>query len=167
MKNKVKCDLKVIPLVNYTHQTRCLITAKPSPNLPNPAAINLYPSLCFFEGTNISIGRGTTFPFQVYGHPDLSYGTFSFTPVSIPGASLHPPMEGRKCYGEDLRKYYSDKPNESGKIILIWLMKAYKGWKGGSDFFTDYFNKLAGNANLQKQIIQGKSEREIRESWKP
>ena len=167
LKNKVKCDLRVIPLANYLHQTRCVLSVKPSPNLPNQTAINLYPSLCLFEGTKISIGRGTTFPFQVYGHPELNYGTFAFTPVSIPGVSLHPPLEGRKCRGEDLRNYYSLNPNDSGRIILGWIIQAYRNWDDKKNFFTDYFNKLAGNASLREQIIQGKSEKEIRQSWKP
>jgi uncharacterized protein YbbC (DUF1343 family) len=167
LKNGLKCDLRVIPLENYTHLTRCMLPVRPSPNLPNPESVALYPSLCLFEGTSISIGRGTTFPFQVYGHPDLGYGTFSFTPESLPGISLHPPLEGRKCRGEDLRNYFPENPRETGKITLRWLKKACKGWKSNSVFFTDYFNKLAGNATLQKQIIRGKSEKEIRESWKP
>jgi uncharacterized protein YbbC (DUF1343 family) len=167
LKNGVKCDLRVIPMENYTHQTRCQLPVRPSPNLPNAASVSLYPSLCLFEGTSISIGRGTSFPFQVYGHPDLCYGSFSFTPESLPGYSLHPPLEGRKCRGEDLRNYYQVNPAESGKINLQWLKKAYDGWKGDAPFFNDYFNKLAGNDTLQGQIIRGKSEKEIRESWKP
>ena len=167
LKNRIKCDLRVIPLENYNHQTRCTLSAKPSPNLPNATAIQLYPSLCFFEGTHISIGRGTAFPFQVYGHPDLEYGSFSFTPGSIPGISLHPPLEGMICHGEDLRTYYPDNPKESGKLILQWLIKAYKNRGDNASFFTNYFNKLAGNNTLQQQIVQGKSEKEIRQSWKP
>jgi uncharacterized protein YbbC (DUF1343 family) len=166
LKNGVKCDLQVVPMENYTRQTRYTLTSKPSPNLPNSSAIELYPSLCFFEGTCISIGRGTSFPFQAYGHPMLSYGTFIFTPESIPGVSLHPPLVGRKCRGEDLRNYFSENPGETGKIILKWLLRSYKDWGGKPDFFNDYFNKLAGNSTLQQQIIQGKSERVIRQSWK-
>jgi uncharacterized protein YbbC (DUF1343 family) len=130
-------------------------------------AISLYPSLCFFEGTNISVGRGTSYPFEVYGHPDLCYGAFFFTPESIPGVSIHPPLEGKICRGEDLRKVIRDSPGESGRIILKWLIKAYRCRNDSADFFTDYFNKLAGNAILQKQIIKGNSEKEIRQSWKP
>ncbi|MCX6266310.1 MAG: DUF1343 domain-containing protein [Bacteroidetes bacterium] len=167
LKNMVRCSLTIIPLENYSHQAHCTLSAKPSPNLPNPAAITLYPSLCFFEGTNISIGRGTSFPFQVYGHPALSYGNFSFTPESIPGVSLHPPLEGKTCRGEDLRSFYKDNPNDSGRIILTWLLKAHQGWNGKTAFFTDYFNRLAGNSTLQQQITQGKSEKDIRQSWKP
>ncbi|MCX6306518.1 MAG: DUF1343 domain-containing protein [Bacteroidetes bacterium] len=167
LKNRMKCDLRVIQLENYTGGSRCVLTEKPSPNLPCPEAVSLYPSLCFFEGTPVSVGRGTAFPFQVYGHPELSYGTFSFTPESITGASGHPPQEGKICHGEDLRKYYQENPGEAGRITLKWLIKAFHGWNGKTAFFTDYFNKLAGNATLQKQIIEGKSETEIRQSWKP
>ena len=167
LKNGVRCDLRVIPLAKYTHQTRCELPAKPSPNLPNLNAINLYPSLCFFEGTHISVGRGTLFPFEVYGHPDLDYGVFTFIPESTPGSGFHPPLEGLKCRGEDLRKFYTDNPTESGKILLHWLMKAYQAWNDtATPFFTDYFNKLAGTGILKNQIIQKKSEKEIRKSWK-
>ena len=167
LNNRVKCDLKVIPLDNYTHETRCNLVVKPSPNLPNPIAVGLYPSLCFFEGTSISVGRGTSFPFQVYGHPDFGWGTFSFTPESIPGVSLHPPLEGKLCRGEDLRKFYIEQPADSGRIILTWLINAYKAFHCKTSFFNSYFNKLAGNATLQKEITQGTSEKEIRQSWKP
>ncbi len=167
LKNKVKCDLKVVPLKNYTHQTRCILPVKPSPNLPNATAVNLYPSLCFFEGTHISVGRGTPFPFQVYGHPEFKHGSFSFTPESLHNATFHPPLAGVKCYGEDLRQFYSENPTESGKLILRWLINAYQEWNGNPGFFTAYFNTLAGNATLQEQIKQRKSEKEIRQSWQP
>jgi len=165
MKNGVKCDLRVIPLENYNHSARTGIPVKPSPNLINLNAILLYPSLCFFEGTSLSIGRGTPFPFEVYGHPDLGYGNFYFTPESIRGVSLHPPMEGRNCRGEDLRDFYTIHSGESGKIYLGWIIRAYQDWRDKSAFFTGYFDKLAGNSLLRQQIIQGKSEKEIRESW--
>ncbi len=165
LKNGVKCNLRVIPVKNYTHLDRCVLPAKPSPNLPNEGAILLYPSLCFFEGTYVSVGRGTPFPFQVYGHPDLKYGKFIFTPAGIPGVSAHPPLEGERCFGEDLRGYYMKNPGEPGKITLTWLLKSYKSWKVKNTFFTDYFEKLAGNSILRQQITQGKSEKEIRQSW--
>lgn len=167
LKNQVKCDLEVVPLINYAHRTRYTLPAKPSPNLSAPNAVYLYPSLCFFEGTNISVGRGTGFPFQAYGHPDLSYGTFSFTPERSPGASLGPLLEGRVCKGEDLREYYSEHPGDSGRLILQWLIRAYKGWPDKTTFFTGYFNNLAGNSKLQDQVIRGKAEKEIRQSWAP
>lgn len=167
LKNGVKCNLRVIPVKNYSHQDRCGLPAKPSPNLPNADAILLYPSLCFFEGTPVSVGRGTPFPFQVYGHPELKYCKFIFTPVGIPGKSAHPPLEGERCFGEDLREYYMKNPGESGKVKLTWLLESYKAWKDKNTFFTDYFNKLAGNNILQQQITQGKSEKVIRQTWQP
>jgi len=162
-----RCDLRVIPMEGYTHSVRYSLPERPSPNLPDQTSILLYPSLCLFEGTPVSVGRGTAFPFQVYGHPSLEYGAFSFTPVSIPGQALHPPLEGVECRGEDLRGYYADHPGDSGKIILGWLIKAYKSWNGNGAFFTPYFNKLAGNETLKEQIIRGVPEEEIRESWRP
>lgn len=167
LKNKVQCDLEVIPLYNYSRQTRCTLQVRPSPNLPNMESIYLYPSLCFFEGTNISIGRGTDFPFQVYGHPDLTYGDFVFTPKSVAGASVHPPQEGKACRGEDLRNYFIDKPEMMGQLQTQWLIRAYQGWRGKEPFFNAYFEKLAGSARLREQIVQGKKENEIRASWKP
>jgi uncharacterized protein YbbC (DUF1343 family) len=163
----MRCDLRVIPLENYHRMTTFPLPAKPSPNLPSREAVELYPSLCLFEGTCISVGRGTMIPFQVYGHPDLNYGNYTFIPVSIAGLSLHPPLEGKICRGEDLRKFYLENPAESGRLNLQWLMKAYAGFQRKEDFFTDYFNKLAGNSTLKQQIIQGMTENQIRDSWQP
>jgi uncharacterized protein YbbC (DUF1343 family) len=162
-----RCGLRVIPMAGYTHSARCSLPDRPSPNLPDLTSILLYPSLCLFEGTPFSVGRGTAFPFQVYGHPSLDWGTFVFTPGSIPGQALHPPLEGILCRGEDLRGYFADHPGDSGKIILGWLIKAYKSWNGNGDFFTPYFDKLAGNETLKEQIIRGVPEEKIRENWKP
>jgi uncharacterized protein YbbC (DUF1343 family) len=167
LKNNVKCNVRVIPLSNYTRQTRYDLPVRPSPNLPNHNAVCLYPSLCFFEGTPISVGRGTPFPFEVFGHPEMKAGSFIFTPSSIPGTSLHPPFEGRPCRGVDLRGYTLQHPEGPEKINLEWLIEVYRDWHGKAVFFTEYFNKLAGNATLQQQIIRGKTEQEIRESWKP
>ena len=166
LKNGLQCSLRVVPLANYTHQTRYLLPVRPSPNLPNQNAIYLYPSLCFFEGTVISIGRGTDFPFEVYGHPEMKTGSFTFVPRSMPGISLHPPCEGLTCRGSDLRGYTLKNPECVAMIKLEWLQEAYRDWQGKPGFFNDYFNKLAGNSRLQKQIILGKSTQEIRESWK-
>ncbi|MEI7499943.1 MAG: DUF1343 domain-containing protein [Bacteroidota bacterium] len=167
LKNSVRCNLLVIPLANYTHQTRYELPVRPSPNLPNTNAVYLYPSLCFFEGTVISVGRGTPYPFEVFGHPEMTTGSFTFTPSGIPGSSLHPPFEGLRCHGVDLREFSRNHPDGPNKISLEWLQEAYRDWHGKPGFFTGYFNKLAGNATLQQQIIQGKTEKEIRESWKP
>ncbi len=166
LKNQVKCDLTVIRLTNYTHHTKYDLPLSPSPNLPNLNAVYLYPSLCFFEGTSISIGRGTSFPFEVIGYPEMKSGTFLFTPRSIPGASLHPPFEGQECRGIDLRGYLLKYPDQQGKINLSWLIETFHGFNQDTLFFTGYFDKLAGNATLQQQIKAGKSENEIRRSWK-
>jgi uncharacterized protein YbbC (DUF1343 family) len=166
LKNGLQCSLRVVPLANYSHQTRYILPVRPSPNLPNQNAIFLYPSLCFFEGTVISVGRGTDFPFEVYGHPEMKTGSFTFTPKSIPGTSLHPPCEGLTCRGIDLRGYADKNPDGVASINLEWMLEAHRDWEGiQGGFFNDYFNKLAGNSRLQKQIILGKSEKEIRESW--
>jgi uncharacterized protein YbbC (DUF1343 family) len=167
LKNNVQCDLRVIPLANYMHQTLYELPVRPSPNLPNINAVYLYPSLCFFEGTVISVGRGTPYPFEVFGHPEMKQRAFSFTPSGIPGTSLHPPFEGIACHGVDLRDYTQKNPGGPRKINLKWLMETYHDWQNKPAFFTDYFNKLAGNATLKQQIIQGKTEKEIRETWKP
>ncbi len=164
LKNGLKCDLKVIRLTNYNHETMVELTEKPSPNLPNPNAVWLYPSLCLFEGTTFSIGRGTGFPFEVFGHPQMKSAPFSFTPRSIPGASLHPPFENRECHGIDLRGFLVKHPEQKGRIQLGWLLAGFHS-SSPDGFFNDYFNKLAGNATLQRQIREGKPETEIRASW--
>lgn len=156
----VKCDLTVVPVKNYTHGMRVPIRVKPSPNLPNDRAVNLYPSLCFFEGTRISVGRGTHFPFQVAGYPDFAFGAFSFTPESIDGMAKHPKLEEQKCYGIDLRK---GPPLQ--KLELKYLIEFYNKWKEKEDFFNKFFNKLAGNEILQQQIREGLTEEQIRDSW--
>lgn len=156
----VKCDLQVIAMENYTHSDRYSLPVKPSPNLPNDHSIYLYPSLCFFEGTNISIGRGTDFPFQVIGYPNKKYGDFSFTPKSIVGMAKHPKLEGKKCYGVDLRN--ADRPD---RLDLSYLISFYKLWEKEESFFIKYFNTLAGTDELKKQIESGMTAEEIRGSW--
>ena len=154
------CDLNVIKVKNYNHASRYSLPVKPSPNLPNDKAINLYPSICFFEGTQMSLGRGTGFPFQVLGYPDSTFGNFQFTPVSIPGVSDHPPLEGKLCYGIDLRQ-----EPELNRISLKYLIEFYQKWHGEKPFFREYINQLAGNSDLKKQIESGMSEEEIRKTW--
>ncbi|WP_369809864.1 exo-beta-N-acetylmuramidase NamZ family protein [Tenacibaculum finnmarkense] len=158
VKYSLKCDLTVIPLENYTHNTSYNLPIKPSPNLPNEISINLYPSLCFFEGTTVSAGRGTNKQFQIYGAPYLKKTPFSFTPKANDG-SKYPKYKGKLCYGENLQK--SDKL--SG-LNLSWLIKAYKESPKKS-FFTVFFTKLAGTKKLQQQIQQGLSEKQIKNSW--
>lgn len=161
LKNGVQCDLTVIPCLNYTRDMPYSLPVKPSPNLPNDQAINLYASLCFFEGTNVSLGRGTNKQFQIYGSPDLPNTGFSFTPMPNEGAK-EPPLKGILCYGEDLSK--APKVN---RLELKWLMKAYAETKDKSKFFIPFFTKLAGTKTLQQQIEAGKTETEIRKSWEP
>ncbi|MCD8439531.1 exo-beta-N-acetylmuramidase NamZ family protein [Tenacibaculum finnmarkense] len=158
VKSSLKCDLTVIPLENYTHNITYNLPIKPSPNLPNEISINLYPSLCFFEGTTVSAGRGTNKQFQIYGAPYLKKTAFSFTPKANDG-SKYPKHQGKLCYGENLQK--SDKL--SG-LNLSWLIKSYKESPKKS-FFTVFFTKLAGTKKLQQQIQQGLSEKEIKNSW--
>jgi len=165
LKDGIRCDVKIIPLENWTHQTFIKIDQAPSPNLPTLNSIYLYPSLCFFEGTDISIGRGTCAPFEVFGHPEMKGFAFSFTPASIPGKSIHPPHEGVQCLGLDLRDFYQTHPAMFGRINLSWLFMAFKNLGNSPDFFTSYFDKLAGTDALRLQILRGATETEIRESW--
>ncbi|MDH6534356.1 uncharacterized protein YbbC (DUF1343 family) [Parabacteroides sp. PM5-20] len=159
------CRLQVIPMENWKHGDPYWLPVKPSPNLPNDQSIRLYPSLCLFEGTQISIGRGTYFPFQVIGFPDRKYGSFTFTPVSLPGFDTNPVQKDKTCYGVDLREL----PFEGG-FTLRFLFDFYQ--KAGQEqafFFTrpQWFDLLAGSKELRLQLIKGVSEEEIRASWQP
>ncbi len=162
----VQCRLTVIPCKNYTHRTYYELPVKPSPNLPTMRSVYLYPSLCFFEGTIMSVGRGTDFPFEVYGHPEYPDHLFSFTPRSIPGVAMHPKYEGKKCYGVDLRNIPIRFLRDNRHLVLDWLMDAYKEMGAQPSFFNSYFVKLAGTDQLQKQIEAGKDKYAIRWSWK-
>jgi uncharacterized protein YbbC (DUF1343 family) len=166
-RNARRMELTVIPVAGYTHSTFYEIPVKPSPNLPDMNAVWLYPSLCLFEGTVISVGRGTCFPFEVFGHPDLKGFSFSFVPEQIPGMSMNPPYLGKNCRGLDLRGFYQSRPRLKGRISLSWLMMSYADLGNNPEFFNSYFDKLAGNRTLRLQIIDGKSEQEIRSSWRP
>ncbi len=163
LKNKVQCDLEVVKMKNYSHKTQFFPDIKPSPNLVNAVSIRLYPSLCLFEGTNVSVGRGTEFPFQIIGFPDKKFGDFSFTPVSKKNMESKPLHQNKICYGIDLRDAALD-----SKFSLKYFLEFYRksGWKEKFFVQKEFFNKLAGNSDLQKQIIEGKSESEIKESWK-
>jgi len=161
---KMNCNLKIVKVQKWTHYTPYELPEKPSPNLPNQTSIYLYPSLCLFEGTNVSVGRGTDFPFQVYGYPNSTNGTFEFTPQSIPGVSKTPLHEGKKCIGFDLRRF-APEPRQSN-FNISWLIEAYKTTTDTSAFFNSFFDKLAGNSKLREQIIAGVPEKEIRDSWK-
>ena len=157
------CDVTVIPCENYTHQTKYELPVAPSPNLPNTQSIYLYPSTCLFEGTVMSLGRGTSFPFQAYGHPNFKGSGFSFTPRSVPGAK-NPPLLNKKCYGVDLRNVSYEQIWEYG-FDLSYVIDAYKNLKMGDKFFTNFFEKLVGVDYIRQDIIAGKSAREIKEKW--
>jgi len=165
LKNGIKCNLTVIKCKNYTHRTLYELPVKPSPNLPNQTSVYLYPSICFFEGTNVSLGRGTAFPFQVFGSPELPDRGFSFTPESVPGAK-NPPLLGVKCYGTDLRDALKKRVVPKPEINLGWIISAYNDFPQKDKFFTSYFDVLAGGPALREQILKGMSAKEIRETWK-
>lgn len=166
MKNRIKCLLHVVPMLNYTHNTPYELPVPPSPNLPNQKAILLYPSLCFFEGTIISIGRGTEYPFQVVGHPDYKLGSFVFMPEDRPGAAINPKYEGQLCYGMNLSGFADYLMTGPKRLHLGGLIDMYNYFKGKQEFFIPYFDKLAGTDQLRLQIEAGKNEKEIRDSWK-
>jgi uncharacterized protein YbbC (DUF1343 family) len=157
--NSVACNLTVIPCANYKRDMPYSLPVKPSPNLPNDQSINLYASLCFFEGTNVSVGRGTEKQFQIYGSPFLLKTEFSFMPLPNFGAK-EPMHKDILCYGEDLSKI-----KKVNRLELKWLIKAYANTSDKTVFFNDFFTKLAGTKKLQEQIIEGVSEKEIRKSW--
>jgi uncharacterized protein YbbC (DUF1343 family) len=168
LKNHIQCRLKIIKVANYTHSSIYSLPVNPSPNLNTDQSVWLYPSLCLFEGTSMSVGRGTLFPFQVVGHPLLKQKyPFSFTPISIPGMSEDPPQKSHVCYGIDLRDYTINNIITTGHINLSWLIELYRDFPDKAHFFNAYFTKLAGNEELRKQIEAGKNETEIRHSWEP
>ncbi|WP_019039564.1 exo-beta-N-acetylmuramidase NamZ family protein [Psychroflexus tropicus] len=159
--NRIQCDLKIISMRGYSPKLSYDLLIKPSPNLPNAKSINLYPSLCFFEGTNVNAGRGTSMQFQVFGSPflDASVFDFEYTPTSSEGAK-YPKHEDVLCYGRNLQNQ-----SDLDYLNLDWLLQAYRHTQDQASFFNDLFNKLAGNTSLQRQIQQGKTADEIREIW--
>jgi uncharacterized protein YbbC (DUF1343 family) len=160
LKNGTQCQLTVVPCLNYNRITKYSLPVKPSPNLPNDQAVNLYASLCLFEGTNVSVGRGTEKQFQIYGSPYLPKSTFNFIPKPNFGAQ-NPAYNGTLCYGEDLTT-----AKMVTQLELKWLLKAFKQTSDKSKFFNPFFTKLAGTKKLQQQIEAATSEEKIRESWK-
>ena len=167
MKNGVQVKYTIIPMKGYRKTKRYPILEKPSPNLPNKKSINLYPSLCFFEGTQVSVGRGTDLPFQIYGSPWIKNMKYQFTPMPTLGAK-EPFLKGQVCYGENLSQY----PNELRELNLEWVIKAYNHYENHKKefFIMDkkgryWFDILAGTDELRKQIIFHKSIEQIRESW--
>jgi len=160
LKNNLNCKLKVIEITNYNRNKKYKLTFKPSPNLPNQQSINLYPSLCFFEQTPVSVGRGTEKQFQVIGTPYWENFKFNFTPKSMPGAK-YPKHENFTCFGLNL-----ENEDYLSKIDLKWLILAYKNEKNKDIFFKSGFHRLAGNKILEEQIKKGLSEKEIKKTWK-
>lgn len=157
------CDLTVIPCLNYTHQTMYRLPVPPSPNLPNMKAIYLYPSICYFEATPVSLGRGTDLPFLVYGHPNMPGYDFTFTPKSMPSA-IHPPQQDRLCYGVNL-SLLSEKEILKKGIDLSYVIDAYKRLNMDDHFFRPFFENLIGTGYVRKMIEQGKSAEEIQAVW--
>ena len=155
----IQCDLKVVPIKNYSHKIKYEIPLRPSPNLPNSQSIALYPSLCLLEPTVISVGRGTEMQFQVYGHPLLPETNFSFTPRPNFG-SKNPKLKDQICHGVDLRKF-----ENLGKIELKWLIQAYRDFPDKESFFKEGFYRITGNKKLKKQLAQGMNEQQIRKTW--
>ncbi|OYT13821.1 MAG: hypothetical protein B6I19_03140 [Bacteroidetes bacterium 4572_114] len=170
LKDSIQCELKVIPVKNYAHSDFYDLPVQPSPNLPNRYAVYLYPSICLFEGTVVSVGRGTDYPFQVIGHPDFLLGSYIFVPRSIPGVATNPKHEGVYCNGQNLIGYAREMKDNPAQLNLHWLINYYGALKDTTDttdFFTKYFSLLAGTDQLQKQIEDGWTEEQIRESWQP
>ena len=160
-----QCKLTVIPCSGYTHQSRYALTVAPSPNLPNMKSIYLYPSTCLFEGTVMSLGRGTDKPFQIYGHPQMKEQPYSFTPRSKPGAT-NPPQKDKLCYGKDLSALDDETIIREG-LNLEYVIDAYQNLKLGDKFFTSFFEKLIGVDYVRQMIKAGKSAEEIRARWLP
>ena len=162
LRGGIKADLQVIPVKSYLHATKYEPPVKPSPNLPNYLSIRLYPSLCFFEATSVSVGRGTKFPFQVLGYPNPAFGKFNFIPKPIAGMDLNPLNKDKVCYGIDLRKA-KEVPNFTLSYFIDW----YNKFENKKEFLTreKWFNTLMGNDKVLSLILAGKSEEEIRQSW--
>lgn len=158
-----QCDLTVIPVKNYDHSMQYDLPVIPSPSLPNALSVRLYMSLCLFEGTDVSVGRGTDWPFQVVGYPKPNFGDFQFTPGERDGMAKHVEGKGEVNYGVDLR----DLEPEDQKFTLKYILDFYNKMGDANEFFVraDFFDKLAGTDELRKQIIAGLTEEEIRESW--
>ncbi len=161
--NKIHCDLMVVPCKNYSHSTLYELPVKPSPNLPNIRSIYLYPSLGLFEGTFMSVGRGTEFPFQVYGHPDYKKNGFKFTPQSVSGAQ-YPKFKDKICYGKNLQEIPLSQIRKAG-FTLEYIIETYKTMHKVPDYFNSFFYRLVGSKALQQQIEKGMSEEEIKATW--
>ncbi|HOK86926.1 MAG TPA: DUF1343 domain-containing protein, partial [Tenuifilum sp.] len=167
LKGKIQCNLTVIPCKGYNHSMTTALPVRPSPNLPNHLSILLYPSLGLFEGTVVSVGRGTDYPFQVFGFPNFPDKGFRYIPVEKRGASLNPPYKGKPVYGIDLRDYSVNYFLDRREIILDWLIYSYNNYPEKDKFFNNFFNLLAGTSVLRQQIENGLTPSEIRATWQP
>jgi uncharacterized protein YbbC (DUF1343 family) len=166
LKEGIQCDITVVEMENYNRDEEYELPIAPSPNLPNMKAIYLYPSLCFFEGTELSEGRGTDKPFQQFGYPKMPNGNTTFKPKSIKGVAQYPKLEGKKCKGLDLSILTEDSLRNLRQVNLEWLIETYKNYPKKDKFFkTNFFDKLAGSSVLREQVIAGKSATEIRKDW--
>jgi uncharacterized protein YbbC (DUF1343 family) len=164
LRDHEKCELEVIPCSGYDHNTRYCLPVNPSPNLNCMEAIYLYPSVCLFEGTIMSLGRGTSSPFRVIGHPDYPDRSFSFVPKAGK-SNQNPLLKDQTCYGINLQNIPLDSLQQITSIDLSWLIKVSHKMNRGKDFFSPYINRLAGTAGLRDQILQGIPEKQIRQSW--
>ena len=161
----VHCKLTVIRITNYTHKDLYQLPVKPSPNLPDMTSVYLYPSLCFFEGTKVSIGRGTNRPFTLIGYPGFNDGDITFTPKNLPGIADHPMYEDTLCNGLDLTEFGKLYVPNFKNIYLFWLKGMHDTYPAKENFFNEFFDRLAGSEQLRKQISEGKEEETIRKSW--
>ncbi|WP_303924806.1 DUF1343 domain-containing protein [Draconibacterium sediminis] len=165
LKDGIQCDLEVVKMENYTHETKYQLPVLPSPNLADMKSVYLYPSICLFEGADVNEGRGTDTPFQVFGAPYYTPKDFSYVPKSIPVLALHPKFEGETCYGYNLSETPMAELQNIKQLEIKYLIDFYNKSDDKENFFTPFFDKLAGTDQLRKQIIAGLSEKEIRESW--
>jgi len=165
LKNAIRCNMKYVLCKNYSHDSLYQLPIHPSPNLQNMKAVYLYPSLGFFEGTTINVGRGTAMPFQIFGSPQLKNANFKYTPKSIAGVSKYPKNRDTECNGICLSDVNIDSLNSLKRINLSWLFFAYNNIDKKDDFFKPFFFNICGSKNLMLQIQNGKSEKEIRKSW--
>ncbi len=165
LKKGIRCQLTVIPCLDYDHSWNGSLPVRPSPNLPTQRSVLLYPSVCLFEGTMMNVGRGTDFPFEVFGCPGFPVCEIQYTPCSIPGMSKDPLYMGKECCGVDLRQENMQELVQHRELILDWLFLAYNKSLQKDSFFNSYFNTLAGTASLKEQIIAGWSASRIRKSW--
>jgi uncharacterized protein YbbC (DUF1343 family) len=159
------CRLIILKVTGYDHKMMYKLPVKPSPNLPTQESIYLYPSLCLFEGTDISVGRGTDKPFQLIGRPNFPEGKITFTPKVIPGIADNPPYKNQVCNGFDLTSFCNSYVVSSKRLYLYWLQGFYEKSSNKQKFFNNYFDKLAGTDKLRKQIVEGKSVEDILKSW--